>query len=412
MRRVVITGIGVVSPVGSDLETFWNNLISGVSGIGLIKRFDTRDFGVKIGGEVIGFDVDAYVPKKEQRRMDVYAHYGLAAAQMAVENAGLDMNAEDPERVGVVVGSGIGGLQTLQAQHTALVEKGPSRCSPFMIPQMISNMAAGLIAIRHNMKGPNYAAVSACATAAHCIGDALRIVQRGDADAMLAGGAEASVCELAVAGFGNMKALSTRNEEPEKASRPFDAERDGFVVAEGAGVLLIEELEHARRRNAHVYCEIGGMGLTCDAYHMTAPVESGEGAARAMKLAVEDAGLNPDDVDYINAHGTSTPLNDKTETKAVKSTFGKEKARKIMISSSKSMTGHLLGAAAGIESAVCALAIERGVVPPTINQEVPDPECDLDYVPNTARETKVHVALNNSLGFGGHNACLLFKSVG
>ena len=411
MKRVVVTGIGVVSPVGSDLETVWRNLTSGVSGIHSIQGFDATDFNVRIAGEVTGYDVDAYIPKKEQRRMDAYARYGLGAARMAVEDSGLDMNIENPDRIGVIVGSGIGGLQTLQTQHGTLVEKGPSRCSPFMIPQMISNMAAGLIAIQHNMRGPNYAVVSACATAAHSIGDAVRIIERSEADVMLAGGAEASVCELAVAGFGNMKALSTRNDDPEKASRPFDKERDGFVVAEGAAILVVEELERARKRGAHIYCEVGGFGMTCDAYHMTAPVETGEGAARAMKIAVADAGLNLEDVDYINAHGTSTHLNDKTETRAIKSAFGEDLARKLMVSSTKSMTGHLLGAAAGIESAVCALAIERGVVPPTINQEVPDPECDLDCVPNTARDTRVRVCLNNALGFGGHNACLLFKNL-
>jgi len=411
MKRVVVTGIGVLSPVGSELETVWKNLTSGVSGIRPIEGFDCSDFSVQIAGEVIGLDIDEYIPKKEQRRMDLYARYGLACARQAVENSGLDMNTENPERIGVVVGSGIGGLQTLQIQHSTLKDKGPSRCSPFMIPQMISNMAAGLIAIQHNMKGPNYAVVSACATAAHSIGDAMRMVQRGDADVMLAGGAEASVCELAVAGFSNMKALSTRNDDPARASRPFDRERDGFVIAEGAGILVLEELEHARQRNAHIYCEVGGVGMTCDAYHMTAPVESGEGAARAMKIAVEDSGLNLDDVDYINAHGTSTPLNDKTETQAIKTAFGEDRARKLSISSTKSMTGHMLGAAAGIESAACALAIERGVIPPTVNQEVPDPDCDLDYVPNTAREAKVDVCLNTSLGFGGHNACLLFKSL-
>jgi 3-oxoacyl-[acyl-carrier-protein] synthase II len=323
-------------------------------------------------------------------------------------DSGIDMKTENPERVGAIVGSGIGGLQTLEFQHSILREKGPDRCSPFMIPQMIANMAGGLIAIEFNMKGPNYSVVSACASAAHSIGDALRIIQRGDADVMLSGGAEASVCELGIAGFCALRALSTRNDAPEKASRPFDVDRDGFVMGDGAALVVIEELERARKRGAKIYCEIGGFGMSCDAFHMTAPADDGEGAARAMQGAIKDAGMNKEDINYINAHGTSTPLNDKIETKAIKGAFG-DYAKKVMISSTKSMTGHLLGAAGGIETAFCALVLRDQVVPPTINYENPDPLCDLDYVPNTARQAKVNVCLNNSFGFGGHNACLLLK---
>ena len=411
MRRVVVTGIGVVSPLGSELATFWNRLTAGESGVGNITRFDTSAYDVKIAAEVKDFDPDPFIPKKEQRRMDLFCQYAMVAAKKAVQDSGLDLNAENPERMGVVAGSGIGGLQTLQTQFTVLRDRGPSRCSPFMIPQMISNMAAGLIGIEFNMKGPNYAVISACATSAHCIGDGLRLIQRGDADVIAAGGSEASVCELGVAGFSAMKALSTRNSEPTRASRPFDRDRDGFVMGEGAALVIIEELEHARKRGARIYCELAGFGMSCDAYHMTAPAEDGNGAARAMTLAMKDAGLGPERVDYINAHGTSTPLNDKVETMAIKQALGQEDARRVMVSSTKSMTGHALGAAGSVESAVCALAIRDGVVPPTINYENPDPDCDLDYVPNTAREAQVDVCLNNSLGFGGHNACLLFRKL-
>jgi len=410
MRRVAVTGIGVVSPLGSDLGVFWDRLTSGHSGIRLIEKFDTSAFATKIGGEVVDFDADSFVSKKEQRRMDEFTVFAMGAAKMAVADAGLGEGAFDPVRTGVIVGSGIGGLQTLEQQHTILKERGPERCSPFMIPQMISNIAAGLIAIEFGFRGPNYAVVSACATAAHSMGDALKTIQRGDADVIIAGGAEASICGLGVGGFNAMRALSTRNDEPMKASRPFDMDRDGFVMADGAAILVLEEMGAAKKRGASIYCEIAGFGMTCDAYHITAPAESGEGAERAMTLAIQDAGLTPDDIDYINAHGTSTQLNDKTETKAIKAALGEERARQVMISSSKSMTGHLLGAAAGIESVACALALKNGVVPPTINYETPDPECDLDYVPNTAREAKIRACLNNSLGFGGHNACLVFKA--
>jgi len=353
--------------------------------------------------------VDAYVRKKRQRRMDPFSHYAMGAAKMAVSSSGIDVGAEDAERIGVIVGSGIGGLQTLEIQHSILRDRGPSRCSPFMIPQMISNMAGGLIAIEFDARGPNYAVISACATAAHAIGDALRIIQRDEADIMIAGGTDACVCVLGVGGFCAMRALSTRNDEPEKASRPFDAGRDGFIIAEGAGIVVVEELERAKRRGADIFCEIAGFGMTCDAFHETAPAEDGRGAARAMTLAMADAVLAGEDVDYINAHGTSTLLNDKVETMAIKSALGEEAAGRVMISSTKSMTGHLLGAAAGVETAACAMALKHGVLPPTINHETPDPECDLDYVPNTAREVKIRSCLNNSLGFGGHNACLAFR---
>ncbi len=409
-RRVVVTGLGVVSPLGCELNTFWQRLTAGYSSVRRITRFDASALTSQIAAEVLDFNVDAFIPKKEQRRMDPFCHYGVAAARMAIADAGLDVKAEDPTRLGVIAGSGIGGLSTLEAQHTVLMEKGPDRCSPFMIPQMIINMVAGLIAIEHGLKGPNYSVVSACASAAHCLGDALRVIQRGEADVLVSGGAEATITPIGMAGFCSMRALSTRNDAPEKASRPFDANRDGFVMGEGAGMLVLEELEHARRRGARIYCELAGYGATCDANHITAPAEGGEGAARAMMLAMKDAGLTPADVDYINAHGTSTDLNDKNETAAIKTALGMEQARRVMVSSTKSMTGHLLGAAGGVESIACALAIYHGMVPPTINYETPDPECDLDYVPNTARPFKVRAALNNSLGFGGHNATLAFRA--
>jgi 3-oxoacyl-[acyl-carrier-protein] synthase II len=408
-KRAVVTGLGAVSPLGSDLETFWKRVTSGYSAIRRISRFDPSAMATQIAAEVIEFDIDKFIPKKEQRRMDPFCHYAVAAAKLAVADAGLVLANEDPTRMGVLTGSGIGGLTTLEAQHSVLVEKGPDRASPFMIPMMIVNMASGLIAIDLGMKGPNYCVVSACASGAHCIGEGLRLIQRGDAEVIVAGGTEAAITPLGIAGFCAMRAMSTRNDAPDKASRPFDANRDGFVMGEGAGIIVIEELEHARKRGAKIYCELAGYGATCDANHITAPAEGGEGAARAMLHAVKDAGLTVDNIDYVNAHGTSTPLNDKNETMAVKTALGTERARQIMVSSTKSMTGHLLGAAGGIESIICALAIQRGVVPPTINYETPDPDCDLDYVPNTAREFKIGACLNNSLGFGGHNAALVLK---
>lgn len=412
MRRVVITGIGLVSPLGSDLSTVWDRVVSGKSGIRKIQQFDVSQYSSQIGGEVVEFDIDRFISKKEQRRTDPFSHFGIGAARLAMQDSGIEMAQEDPTRAGVIVGSGIGGLQTMQTQYTILKEKGPGRSSPFMIPQMIQNMVSGLIAIHYNMKGPNHAVVSACATAAHAIGESFRIIQRGEVDLMVAGGTDASICELGYAGFCALRALSTHyNDSPEKASRPFEANRDGFVMAEGAGVVILEELEHAMSRGADIYCELTGYGSTCDAFHETAPSEDGEGATRAMRLAIEDSKWNLEDVDYINAHGTSTKMNDKCETRAIKGAFGAEKSAKVMVSSTKSMTGHMLGAAGGMEAGVCAMALKNGVVPATINYETPDPECDLDYVPNTSREVGIKKVLSNSLGFGGHNVSLAFGAI-
>ncbi|HNR93964.1 MAG TPA: beta-ketoacyl-ACP synthase II [Kiritimatiellia bacterium] len=410
-RKVAVTGLGIVSPLGCSVDTVWNRLMNGESGIGPITYFDTTLFDAKIGGQVKEFDVDAFIPKKEQRRMDPFCHYGIAAAKMAVSDAGLEMEKEDPWRVGVMVSSGIGGLQVVEVQCNNFLQRGPSRFSPFMIPQMITNILSGRIAIEHGMKGPNFCVVSACASATHSIGESLRIIQSGDADVMLTGGAEAPVCVLSVGGFCAMRALSTRNDDPTRASRPFDRDRDGFVCAEGAGVLVLEEMEHARARGAKIYCELAGYGRTCDAYHITAPDEGAEAAAKGISLAVADAGMNPDQVEYINAHGTSTPLNDKGETLAIKKALGETAARKTMVGSTKSMTGHLLGAAGAVEAIFCSMALKKGQIPATINLENPDPACDLDYVPNTAREVPIKTALSNSLGFGGHNATVAFKAV-
>ncbi len=407
-RRIVVTGLGVVSPLGCDVAKFWERIKAGQSGIRAVTKFDTTGFDTTIAGEVTEFDVDSFIEKKEQRRMDQFTHYAIGASKLAHKDSGLDMGLEDPTRGAVVIGSGVGGLQTLQAQHEIFLQKGPGRLSPFMIPQMISNMASGMVGIALNMKGPNWGVVSACASAAHCIGDAMRIIRDDEADFAVAGGSEAAVCQLGMAGFSVMKAMSTRNSDPTKASRPFDLNRDGFVMGEGSGILFLEELEHAKKRGARIYCELLSLGATCDAHHMTAPADDGEGAARAMALALKRARLRPEDVDYINAHGTSTPMNDRCETAAIKTVFG-DHARKLMVSSTKSMTGHLLGAAAAIESVVCALALRDGVVPPTINYETPDPLCDLDYVPNQARQKPIRVLLNNALGFGGHNASLAFR---
>ena len=411
LRRVVVTGMGVVTPLGCDLNKFWERLVKGQSGIRRITRFDASQYTSQIAGEVIEFNADQFISKKEQRRMDPFSHYGVSAAKMAMADSGLDLQKENHDRIGAIVGTGIGGLQVLQDQMKILLSKGPSRFSPFMIPQMIANIVSGLIAIEFHLTGPNFAVVSACATATHSLGESLRIIQHGEAEIMLAGGSEAPICELGVGGFCAMRALSTRNAEPEKASRPFDLNRDGFVIGEGAGIVVLEELEHAKRRGARIYCELAGYGRTCDAFHITAPDETSRGAAQGMVLAMQDAGLGPDQIDYINAHGTSTELNDKGETQAIKMALGEERARKVMVSSTKSMTGHLLGAAGAVESVACALAIQNGAVPPTINYETPDPACDLDYVPNTARQAKVRACLNNSLGFGGHNATLCFKAV-
>jgi 3-oxoacyl-[acyl-carrier-protein] synthase II len=410
-RRVVVTGLGVVSPVGSTVDSFWKAIQAGESGVVPITYFDASAFDTKFAGQVKGFVLEDFISKKEARRMDPFCHYGIAAAKMAFEDSGLDMAKENPHRIGVIAASGVGGLQILQNQMDVLRSRGPGRFSPFMIPQMITNIMAGMISINHGLKGPNYAVVTACASGTHCIGDALMQIRTGKADAMLAGGAEGAVCELGVGGFNAMRALSTRNDSPSTASRPFDKDRDGFVMAEGAGMLIIEEYEHAKARGAKIYCELAGFGCTGDAYHITAPDETAEGPSRGMMLAMEDAGLTPADIDYVNAHGTSTPLNDAGETKAIKIAFGEERARQIAVSSTKSMTGHLLGAAGGVESVACALAIRDGVLPPTINYTTPDPACDLDYVPNEARPAKIRACLNNSLGFGGHNATLCFKAL-
>jgi len=410
MRRVVVTGLGITSPLGTGLEKNWEALTAGRSGIGPITHFDATDFAVKFAGEVKDFPTDEFIDKKEARKMDLFIHYAMAAADMAVADSGLEINDENAERVGVVVGSGMGGLPAIEKYHDALLQGGYRKISPFFIPMSIINLAAGQISIKHGAKGPNLAPVSACATGTHAIGDAFRMIQRGDADAVISGGTEATICPLGIGGFSVMKALSTRNDDPQAASRPFEKNRDGFVMGEGSGIVVLEEYESAKRRGAKIYGEVAGYGLTGDAYHLTAPSPGGEGAARCMKMALATAGLNPEDVDYINAHGTSTPFNDLYETLAIKSVFG-EHARKVMISSTKSMTGHLLGAAGGVEAIFSLLAISRGVVPPTINYTEPDPECDLDYVPNEARKVDVKVAISNSLGFGGTNATVLFRKV-
>mgnify|MGYP001304199562 CR=1 FL=1 len=410
-RRVVVTGLGVVSPLGCELGKFWERLTGGVSGIGLLTHFDASAFRSRIGGQVIEFNAIDFVTPKEQRRMDPFSVLGIASGKLAFKDSGLDPSAIDLERAGVIYASGIGGIQVLLDQSRVLAAKGPSRFSPFMIPQMITNITAGHIAIEYGLRGPNFCITSACASATHSIGEAMRLIQHGEAEVMVVGGSEASLNELGVGGFCAMHALSQRNDAPQQASRPFDRDRDGFVISEGAATLVIEEYEHAKKRGANIYCELAGYGRTCDAYHITAPDEFGRGAARGMELAIQDAGLNPDQIDYINAHGTSTELNDKCETMAIKRALGEDNARKVMISSNKSMTGHTLGAAGGIESIACALTIKYGVIPPTINLDNPDPNCDLDYVPHTAREKKVKACLNNSLGFGGHNATLCFKAL-
>ncbi|MDI3257188.1 MAG: beta-ketoacyl-ACP synthase II [Kyrpidia sp.] len=409
-RRVVVTGVGVLTPIGNDVSVFWSNLLAGCSGIRRIDRFDVSEFPTQIAGMVEDFDPEAFMDKKEARRMDRFAQFAVAAAKMAFDDAGLSMADSDPERVGVYIGSGIGGLHTLMEQHQILLEKGPRRVSPFLIPMMIADMASGQVSIQLGAKGPNSAPISACATGTHAVGDAARMIQYGDADVMIAGGAEATIHPMALAGFSAAKAMSTRNDEPEKAVRPFDLHRDGFVMSEGAGVLILEEWEHARRRGARIYGEVIGYGMSGDAFHVTQPSPEGEGAARAMAAALRDAGLRPEDVDYINAHGTGTDLNDKFETLAVKRVFG-EHAHRVPISSIKSMTGHMLGAAGAVEAIATLLTLREGKIPPTINYETPDPDCDLDYVPNRYREARVDVALSNSFGFGGHNACIVVRRV-
>lgn len=403
-----MTGMGTISPLGIGLEKNWEALCRGESGIGRITRFDPSDMPSQIAGEVKGFDPANYIEQKEIKKMDTFIHYALAAAQMAMDDAGLKVEAENAERIGVLVGTGIGGLPAIEYYHTRLLEKGSKRISPFFIPMVIANLPSGQIAIRFGAKGPNSAVATACATGSHAIGDAFKIIQRGDADAMIAGGTEATISPLGIGGFCAMKALSARNDEPQRASRPFDLHRDGFVMGEGAGIVILEELGFAIRRGVKIHGEVIGYGMSGDAYHMTAPCPDGDGAVRCMRMGIQNAGISPADVNYINAHGTSTKFNDEFETMAIKKVFG-DLAYRIPISSTKSMTGHLLGAAGGIEAIISILTIVRGIIPPTINYECPDPECDLDYVPNKARKATVDVALSNSFGFGGTNACLLFK---
>jgi len=411
-RTVVVTGLGVVSPVASELGRFWENIKNGVSGIDRVTAMDDIDqYPVTIGGEIRDLDTERFVDKKELRKMDPFSLYGIAASMMAVEDAALNPDELDLERVGVIASSGIGGMQFMQNECLKAYEKGPRRISPQLIPQMITNILSGYVSIKYGFKGPNFCVTSACASGTHSIGEAMRIIQYGDADVMVAGGAEASIAMLGVQGFAALRATSRRNDDPQAASRPFDLERDGFVMSEGAGMLILEEKEHALKRGATIYCELVGYGRTGDAYHITAPDAEADQAARGMTLAIADAGLTADDIDYINAHGTSTPLNDKGETLAIKKALGEEKAYATAVSSTKSMTGHMLGAAGGAEAAICALAVRDNVAPPTINYTTPDPDCDLDYVPNEKREMDINIALSNSLGFGGHNATLCFKKI-
>lgn len=408
-RRVVVTGLGAITPVGNDVATTWRALLEGKSGAGPITKFDASNFAVRFACEVKDFDPHLYMDRKEAKRADSFTQYAVAAAVQAMRDAGFaDGNGYEPERTGVIIGSGIGGLQTFEEQHDTYRERGPSKISPFFIPMFISDIAAGIVSMQFQAKGPNYATVSACATSAHAIGDAFRTIQYGDADVMITGGAEATVTEMAIGGFANMRALSERNDEPATASRPFDATRDGFVMGEGSAVVILEELEHARARGAHIYAEVVGYGATGDAYHLTAPAPGGEGARRAMLAAMKDAGLSPEMVQYVNAHGTSTPANDLNETRAIKDAFG-EAVGQLNVSSTKSSTGHMLGAAGAVEFLITALAVQDGKIPPTINYRTPDPECDLDYTPNVAVEREVTAAISNSFGFGGHNVALALK---
>jgi 3-oxoacyl-[acyl-carrier-protein] synthase II len=408
-RRVVVTGMGVVTPLGHDLATFWSNLIAGKCGIERITAFDSSAFDTQIAGQVKDFDpAPAFPSPKEIRRTDRYSQFGVYAAWQALKDSGLELEKENLDETGVILGSGIGGLATTTDQFNILLQRGPSRVSPFTIPMLIGNMASGLVSMYFNLRGPNFSTCSACATANHAIGEAWRTIKMNDADIMFAGGTEATVIPMGIAGFCAMRAMSTRNDDPQHASRPFDKDRDGFVMGEGAGVLVLEELEHAKKRGAKIYCEIAGYGNTADAHHLTAPPPGGEGAARCMRMALKTGGMNLTDVTYINAHGTSTQQGDVCETQAIKTVFG-DHARKLVVSSTKGATGHMLGAAGAVEMAACALAIKNGIVPPTINLQTPDPECDLDYVPNTAREMPVNVVVNNSFGFGGHNATIAAK---
>jgi 3-oxoacyl-[acyl-carrier-protein] synthase II len=408
--RVVVTGMGVLSPVGNSVDACWDGLTAGRSGAGPITRFDASDYETRFACEVKDFSLDGILERKEAKRMDRFVQFAVAASHEALRSAGLADARPDPERIGVIIGSGIGGMETFEEQHTNLLQKGHRRVSPFFIPMMISDMAAGQVSITFGLKGPNFCTVSACASGAHAIGEALRLLRDGDADVILAGGAEATITPMAVAGFGNMRALSTRNDDPQRASRPFDVGRDGFVIGEGAGILVLETEAHARARGARPICEVAGYGATGDAYHITAPCVDGEGAARAMKRALADAGMSPEEVGYINAHGTSTPAGDPIEVTAVKSVFA-DHSRRLWMGSTKSMTGHLLGAAGGLEAVVCALVLQRGIVPPTINLDTPDPQCDIDLVPNTARNAKLKAVMSNSFGFGGHNVSLAMRAV-
>jgi 3-oxoacyl-[acyl-carrier-protein] synthase II len=407
-RRVVITGMGTITPVGLNVNEFWSSLVAGKGGVGRITRFDASAFSTQIAAEVKGFDPSSIIDRKELRRQDRFVHYAIAAAHEALVDSKLELDKENRDRIGVLVGSGIGGTETWEAQFQKLRDFGPDRISPFFVPMMIIDMASGEISIRWNLKGPNFATVSACATSAHAIGESFLIIARGDADIMITGGSEAAITPLSMAGFCSMRALSRRNDAPEKASRPFDLSRDGFVMGEGSGILVLEEMERARARGVRIYAELAGYGATADAYHMTAPAPGGEGAARAMRAALSSAGMSPEEVGYVNAHGTSTDLNDKYETMAIKTVFGSH-VSKLAISSTKSLTGHLLGAAGVIETIATAKTLVEGIVHPTINYEIPDPECDLDYVPNKARKLAVTAAISNSFGFGGHNVCLALK---
>ena len=406
--RIVVTGLGMITPLGLNTSETWAQMVAGASGVGCVTRFEAGGFTTRIAAEVKGFVPENFMDRKDAKRNDRFVQLGIAAAKEAVAHAALDWGVVDPNRVGVIIGSGIGGIETFEAQHKTYLERGADRVSPFFIPMMISNMASGQVSIHTGAKGPNFTTVSACTSSANALGEALRLLQHNDADVVIAGGAEATITPMAFAGFCSMKAMSTRNEDPQRASRPFDRDRDGFVMGEGAAVLVVEREEHARRRGAPILCEIAGYGASGDAYHITSPTPGGDGAARSMERALVDAELRPSDIQYINAHGTSTPPNDRTETQAVKRVFG-EQASQVMLASTKSMTGHLLGAAGAMEAAVCVLVIERGIVPPTINYENPDPECDLDCVPNQARKARVTGALSNSMGFGGHNATLAFR---
>jgi 3-oxoacyl-[acyl-carrier-protein] synthase II len=409
-RRVVVTGLGAVTSIGHDVGSFWSGLVAGKIGIHRVTHFDTSLFACQIGAEVRHWDVNLLMDPKEARRNDRYTHFGFVAAKQAVADSGIDMAKEDGDRVGVVIGSGIGGMHTYETQMRVLFERGPRKVSPFTIPSLIGNMCSGLVAIEMGARGPNFGTVSACASGTHSLGEAAHMIRRGDADVMVAGGSEAAITPFSYASFCSMKAMSTRNDEPQRASRPFDRNRDGFIMGEGSGILVLESLEHARARGARIYCELAGYAATCDAFHITQPDPDGKGLSMAMLRALASAGVHPETVDYINAHGTSTPYNDKFETLAIKHVFGHH-AHKVPVSSTKSMTGHLLGAAGGIESVICAKTIEQGVIPPTMNLEDPDPDCDLDYVPNAARASRVRTVLSNNLGFGGQNASVIFRAM-